>query len=331
MILRTVGLIITVALGFLVAPLVTEAQQVGKIFRIGLLLPWGASSAPPRHIEAFRQGLRQLGYIEGQNIALEYRWAEGKLDQLPALAAELVHLKVDVILTWGEAAIRSAKQATSTIPIVVGISADLVAAGHAVSLARPGGNITGLVDTSPELSAKRLALLKEIVPKVSRIAVLWNGSNPVKVLDFKETQVAAQALGITLLSLEVRPPHPDFESVFRVAVKARAGGLVVLHDALLTGNAKGIMELAAKNQLPTISGLREYVDAGGLMTYGASITDNLRRAATYVDKILRGAKPGDLPVEQPMRFELVVNLKTAKALGLTIPQAVLLRADEVIQ
>jgi putative tryptophan/tyrosine transport system substrate-binding protein len=330
--MRSMGLAVVFILSvILIGPLGVEALQGQKIPRIGLLSPWGSPSAPPSHIEAFRTRLRELGYVEGQNIAFDYRWAEGKLDRLPALAAELSQRNVDVILTWGEAATRSAKQVTSTIPIVVGITADLVATGHAASLARPGGNITGLVDTSPELSAKRLELLKEAVPNIYRIAVLWNGANPAKVLDFTETQVAARALRITLLSLEVQPPTPDFENIFRVATQARAGGLVLLQDALLSGNAKRIMELAVKNRMPTISGIREFVDAGGLMTYGASLTDNFQRAATYVDKILKGARPADLPIEQPTKFELVINLKTAKALGLTIPQTLLLRADQVIE
>ena len=300
-----------------------EAQQPAKIPRIGFL---GTSSpaAISTRVEGFRHGLREMGYVEGQNIFIEYRWAEGKLDRLPNLAAELVSHKVDVVVTHGEAAIRALKQATKTIPIVVGVTGDLVVTGHAASLARPGGNITGFVDTSPDLSGKRLELLKEILPKVSRIAVLWNAANRVKVLDFKETEAAAQALGLKLQSLEVRASE-DFENKLKAATTQRSGALVVLQDALTTANTRTIVDFAAKSRLPAMYGSSEVVDAGGLMSYAANLPDLFRRTAVYVDKILKGAKPADLPIEQPTKFEFVVNLKTAKQIGLTIPPNVLVR------
>jgi putative ABC transport system substrate-binding protein len=302
------------------------AQQMPRIGFLGTNSPSDISA----RLEGFRQGLKETGYIEGQNIAVEYRWAEGKTARLPGLAAELVNLRVDVIVTHGEAAIRVLKQATRTIPIVVGVTGDLVVTGHVASLARPGGNITGLVDTSPELSGKRLEILKEILPKLSRIAVLWNGANPVKRLDFKETEAAAQAMGLKLQSLEVRPPD-DFDVKLKTAAAARAGALVVLLDAFVMSNMKTIVYFAASNRLPAMYGATEFVDAGGLISYSANVPDLFRRAATYVDKILKGAKPADLPVEQPTKFELVINLKTAKQIGLTIPPNVLARADRVIK
>jgi putative tryptophan/tyrosine transport system substrate-binding protein len=280
-------------------------------------------------LRAFRQGLRDLGYIEGQNIVIEYRWAEGKPDRLPKLAAELVNLRVDIIVTHGEAAIRALKQATQTIPIVVGVTGDLVVTGHAASLARPSGNVTGLVDTSPELSGKRLEILKEILPKISRIAVLWNGANPVKRLDFKESEAAAQAMGLRLHSLEVKTAD-DFDNKLRAATQS-AAALVVLQDALIASNTKSIVEFTVNNPLPAMHGATEVVDAGGLMSYAANVPNLFRRSAPYVDKILKGAKPADLPVEQPTKFELVINLKTAKQIGLTISPNVLARADRVIK
>jgi putative ABC transport system substrate-binding protein len=306
-----------------------EAQQPKKVPQIGFLGAASPSTVSAR-VEAFRQGLREIGYVEGQNIAVEYRFAEGKLDRLPVLAVELVSLKVDIIVTYGEAAIRALKQATKTIPIVVGVTGDLVVTGHAASLARPGGNITGLVDTSPDLSGKRLELLKEVVPKALRIAVLWNGGNPVKVLDFKETEMAAQAFGLKLQSLEVRASG-DFESRFIAATTQGSGALVVLQDALTTSNARSIVDFATKSRLPAMYGSTEFVDVGGVMSYAANFPDLFRRAATYVDKILKGAKPAELPIEQPTKFELVINLKAAKQIGLTIPPNVLARADRVIK
>jgi putative ABC transport system substrate-binding protein len=277
-----------------------------------------------------KQGLRELGWIEGQNVGLEYRYANNKLEQLPNLAAELVRLKVDVIVTGGEAGIRAARGATSTIPIVMANSGDPVGTGLITSLSRPGGNMTGLSLLTPDLGGKRLELLKETVPKVSRVAVLWNPTNAVKVLELKSTEVAAKALGVTVTSFEVRAPT-DFGRAFAAIGREHPTALITLTDPLTLGHQKQIAEFAAKSRLPMIAENREFAEAGGLMTYGPNLLDLWRRAATYVDKILKGAKPADLPVEQPTKFELVINLKTAKALGLTIPQSILLRADEVIQ
>jgi len=267
------------------------AQQPTKVPRIGYLSAGSASSQASR-VEVFKQGLRELGYIE--------------------------------------AAIRALKQATKTIPIVVGVTGDLVVTGHAATLARPGGNVTGFVDTSPDLSGKRMELLKEILPKASRIAVLWNAANPVKVLDFKETATAALALGLKLQSLEVRASE-DFEIKFKAATTQRAGALVVLQDALTTANTRSIVDFAAKSRLPAMYGSTEVVDVGGLMSYAANLPDLFRRAAMYVDKILKGSSPADLPIEQPTRFEFIINLKAAKQIGLTIPPNVLVRADRVIK
>ena len=303
-----------------------SAQQTPRLGFLGTTSPSDISA----RIAMFRRGLREAGYVDGQNISIEYRWAEGKPDRLPKLAHELVNLRVDIIVTHGEAAIRTLKQATRTIPIVVGVTGDLVFTGHAASLARPGGNVTGLVDTSPELSGKRLEILKEILPKISRIAVLWNGANLVKRLDFKETETAAQALGLRLHSLEVKTPD-DFDSKLKAAATPSAAALVVLHDALISANTKSVVDFTGKSRLPAMYGAIEVVDAGGLMSYAANIPDLFRRAATYVDKILKGAKPADLPIEQPTKFELVVNLKTAKQIGLTIPPNVLARANRVIR
>ena len=313
----------------LAAPLAGAAQPPAKVPRIGIL--WLNPLPPTAHlVEAFRQGLRELGYVEGQNITIEFRSAEGKVERLPDLAAELVRLKVDVIMTGATDPIRAAQQATRTIPIVMGISVDPVSQGFVASLARPGGNITGLSLRTLDLVGKRLELLKEVVPKVSRVAVLWNADNPGVALSFREAAVAAEALKVELRSLVVRGSN-EFETAFQAATQERAGALIVLDDPLTFRNRVRIADRAVKHRLPSIFGPREYVEAGGLMSYAANQEQMYRRAATYVDKILKGAKPADLPVEQPMKFELVVNLKTAKALGLTIPRSVLSMADEVIQ
>jgi putative tryptophan/tyrosine transport system substrate-binding protein len=308
---------------------VVAAQSPVKAARIGVLANGTAPTEAYRH-EAFRQGLNELGYVEGRNIVIEYRYAEGKSERFPALAAELVRLDVDVILTSGDHGIRAAKQASQTIPIVVAIVADLVGPGYVASLARPGGNITGLTTLSPELSAKRLELLKTAFPKVSRVAILWNPTNAANVAVFKETEVAARALRIQLLPVDVRRAD-DFESAFLAALRARADALVAVGDALLLTHRARIVDFAAKSTLPAMYGNQDFMDAGGLMFYGANVADMYRRAATYVDKILKGAKPGDLPIEQPTRMEFVINLKTAKALGLTIPPSLLSRADRVIE
>jgi len=326
-----VATIVVLALGPLMAPLTSDAQKSTKVYRIGVLSPFSPPAGPSPPLEAFRQGLRDLGWIEGQNIAMEYRWAEGKTERLPKLAAELVRLNVEVIfVAWGTAGALAAKQATSTIPIVMGAVGDPVGAGLAAGLARPGGNITGLSSLALELEGKRLELLKEVVPKLSRVAVLWDPANPYSSVAYKEKQAAARTLGVKLQSVVVREAT-DFDPAFAAMTRDRPGGLVVHGYIVLVRHRTRIVEFAAKNRLPAIYPLTDFVDAGGLMSYGASVPDNHRRAAAYVDKILKGTKPADLPVEQPTRFELVVNLKTAKALGLTIPPSVLVRADKVIQ
>ena len=304
------------------------AQQPVKVPRIGVLT--GASPGPSANLEAFRQGLRELGYVEGKNIVVEYRYAEGKSDRLPELVSELLHLKVNVIVVSGTGPTSAAKRATSTIPIVMAQSSDPVGSGVIASLARPGGNVTGLTTIAAELSGKRLELLKEASPSVSRVAVLWDPDSPGPVVAFKETQVVAQTLGVQLQSLEARSPN-DFEGAFKAATRERAGALTVLASLLTLTYRKPIVNLAAKNRLPATYPDSQFVEAGGIMSYGTDVADLWRRAATYVDKILKGAKPGDLPVEQPTKFELVINLKTAKQIGLTIPPNVLARADKVIK
>jgi putative ABC transport system substrate-binding protein len=308
-----------------------EAQQPKKVPRIGYLSSADAARDSARY-EAIRLALRKLGYIEGQNIASEYRYAEGKLDRFSELAAELVRLKVDIIVVaGGDRFVRAAKNATKAIPIVMtGGGANPVEAGLIESLARPGGNVTGIALLDPELGGKRLELLKEAVPKLSRVAVLYDPSNPGNVLDVKEAlPVAAHALKLTIQPWEVRDAD-GFEKVFVAANKQRPNGLYVLQSPLMRTNEKRIAGFALKSRLPSM-GNRAYVDSGGLMSYGADPVDSDRRVAVYVDKILRGAKPADLPVEQPTKFELVINLKTAKQIGLTIPQRVLTRADKVIK
>ena len=307
----------------------THAQQPTKIPRIGLLFTATPSAAAAR-IEAFRQGLRELGYVEGKNILIEQRYAEGQLNHMNELAAELVRLKVDVIVTIGPAATRPAKEATHAIPIVMGVDDDPVGNGFVASLARPGGNITGLASLAPEIGGKQLELLKEIVPRLSRVAVLGTSTQPGNAQSLREAEVAAGALAVKLQYLDVLSPK-DIEPVFRTATNGRAEAVLVLRASIFFSHRKQIVDLAAKRQLPAMYYTTEYVEEGGLMTYGVSITDLFRRAATYVDKILKGAKPAELPIEQPTKFELVVNLKTAKRIGLTIPPNVLARADKVIK
>ena len=327
---RLVPLIVALAVGVLSAPLGADAQRPGKVPRIGYL-GYSSAALEPHLVGAFRQGLRDLGHVEGQNIVIEYRWAEGKLDRFPDLVADLVRLKVDVIVTAGTPGALAAKQATRTIPIVMASSADPVGTGLVASLARPGGNVTGLASISSELAGKRLEMLKEVVPRLSRLAVLWNPANPVNAIGLNQTRIAAQALRVTLQPVvEVRAAD-EFDAAFATISRAHPGALVVLPDRFFYGQRARIVNFAAKNRLPAMYSVREFVDAGGLMSYAASNTDMFRRAATFVHKILKGAKPADLPVEQPTRFELVVNLKTAKSLGLTIPQSILMRADQVIQ
>jgi ABC-type uncharacterized transport system substrate-binding protein len=319
------------ALGTLAAPLGVTGQQVGKVARIGYL-PLNLAGGPDLH-EAFRQGLRDLGYVEGRNLVIEYRDAEGKPERLPALAAELVALKVDLIVAPSTPAARAARQATTTLPIVVPNMGDPVWDGLVASLARPGGNITGLTVFTLELVGKRLEQLKQAVPGLSRVAVLWQPGvfgEPTEKEMLKRAEVAGQALGVRLQFVEARGPD-DFDQAFSDMTRARAGALTVLGSAMLFNERRRLVDLATKHRLPTVFPWRQGVDAGGLMSYGPNGPDLFRRAATYVDKILKGAKPADLPVEQPTKFELVINMKTAKALGLTIPQSLLLRADEVIQ
>jgi putative tryptophan/tyrosine transport system substrate-binding protein len=320
---------ILVAVVLFAVAVVAEAQQPKKIPRIGFLSGATPSTISTR-VEAFRQGLRELGYSEGKNIVIEWRYAEGKLDRLPALAAELVHLKVDVIVSAAPAPTRSAKQATATIPIVMGNDDDPVGSGFAASLARPGGNVTGLSTLSPEISGKQLDLLKEIVPKLSRVGVLGDVTRPGHPQALKELNVAANAFGVQVQYLEVQEPN-DIETAFRAARKEHADAVLVLQSAVLLNQRKQIADLAVKSRLPAIYLSQEHVEDGGLMTYGVNINDLFRRAATYVDKILKGAKPADLPVEQPIKFQLIINLKAAKQIGLTIPPNVLARADKVIR
>jgi len=306
-----------------------QAQQPTKVPRIGFLTA-GSPSTIPARIEAFRQGLRELGYVEDKNIVIEWRFGEGKLDRLPALVAELVRLKVDIILSAGAAITRPAKDATRTIPIVMAQDTDPVGNGFVVSLARPGGNITGLSSYSAELNGKRVELLKEIVPRLSRLGVVGESTYPGNPQSLKETELAAGALKVQLQYLDVLDPK-DIETAFREASKGRADGVLMLQSAVLNSQRKQTTDLALKSRLPAIYYAPEFLDAGGLMSYAASITDLYRRAATYVDKILKGAKPADLPVEQPTKFEFIINLKSAKQIGLTVPPNVLARADKVIR
>jgi putative ABC transport system substrate-binding protein len=304
-----------------------SAQQQTKIPRIGYL----GGNSPNARSEDFRQGLRELQYVEGKNIVIEWRHHEGKLDRLRALAAELVRIKVDIIVTVGAPAARAAKEATVTIPIVMMNVGDAVGSGFVASLARPGGNITGLSGLVPELSGKRLELLKEIVPKLSRVAVFATSTSPDTAQSLREVDVAAKAFGVKLQNLDILSPK-DFETAFRAASKGRAeAALYLVAGGVTAGRQTQIAELAVKSRLPVIYSGRAAVEAGGLMSYGVNPSDMDRRAATYVDKILKGAKPADLPVEQPTKFELVINLKTAKQIGLTIPPNVLARADKVIK
>jgi putative ABC transport system substrate-binding protein len=318
------GILIVAALA---PPLAAEAQPAGKVYRIGILSP---SPANAGRVEAIRQGLRALGYDEGRNIAIESLYAKTEAD-LPALAVKLVRLGVDVIVTGGSASIRPTMQATTTIPIVmVADNADPVDAGYVTSYARPGGNVTGLTGLSPDVTAKRMELLKETLPGMSRVAVLRNPASPDRQILWSETTSAARVLGLQLQALDVTNPG-QLESLFKAAVRDRAQGIIVIRDPLTNSLRPKIIALAAQHRLPAMYASREFVDAGGLMVYGSNVFDLYQRTAAYVDKILKGAKPSELPVERAEQLELVINLKTAKALGLTIPPSVLARADEVIQ
>ncbi len=319
----------TFAVGLLAAPLAAVAQGQPRVSRIGVLRP-GSPMGADVVLEAFRQELKALGYFQGQNVLLEARYAEGNLDRLPHLATELVQLKVDVIVVSSGVAIKAVQQATTTIPVVMAVSSDPVADGFVASLARPGGNITGLSMLALELSGKRLQLLKETVPKASRVAVMWNPASSSMEARYRVVQAGAPQVGVTVRSLEVREPR-DFENAFATMTRERPDALLLLVDPVTLENSRRIVTFAAAKRLPAIYEVREFVDAGGLMSYGPSLTGMWRRAATYVDKILKGTKPADLPVEQPTRFELIINMKTARALGLTIPRTVLIRADHAIQ
>ena len=330
---RAVGCSVTLLLSLLVAPLAAVvAQPREKVPWVGYLNP-GSSADPARlrRFEAFRQGLRALGYVEGQTVALEPRWAEGRYERYPALVADLVRVPVDVIVTVGGAATQATQHATRTIPIVMSVVIDPVGSGLVPSLAHPGGNVTGLSIMASDLVGKQLEVLKEVVPAVSRVALLWNPDNPGSAPQVREAEVAARALGVQLHTLEARGPQ-EIDRAFAAMTRERAGALVVLADAILGLNQRSqITALAAERRLPAVYGIREYAEAGGLMVYSANLLDLERRAATYVDKILQGTNPGDLPVEQPTKFELVINLKTAEALGITIPPMLLFQADAVIK
>jgi putative tryptophan/tyrosine transport system substrate-binding protein len=320
---------ILVVVVLLALGVIAEAQQPKKVFRIGYLSSADAARDSARS-DAIRLALRELGYVEGQNIVIEYRYADGKFDRLPDLADELIHLKIDAIVAAGASATAAVKNVTNVIPIVMTNVSDPVGLGIVVSLARPGGNITGLTGLQPELGGKRLELLKEILPKLSRVAVLADPSSQVYGPQIKEIQVAAPALNLQLQTVEVREVD-DLENAFLAMTKARAGALIVLAQPTLNNMKERIVGLASKSRLPTIYGNVEFVDAGGLMSYATNVFDLDRRAAVYVDKILKGTKPADLPVEQPIKFEFIINLKAAKQIGLTIPPNVLVRADRVIK
>jgi putative ABC transport system substrate-binding protein len=326
--MRLIGLVL--AIGLMLAPRAAEAQPAGKVSRIGYLSPLSPAADATRR-EGFRQGLEELGYREGQNIAVEYRWAEGRLDRQDELAAELVRLKVDVIIVaGGHHTVRGAKKATASIPIVTTIGPDSVAGGLVASMARPGGNVTGLNTLTSELAAKRLELLRDVLPGIERVAVLWNPAVPDRAVELKNTQLAARTLRVEIQSLEVRR-RDDLDETFKAIVKGRADALVILADPVTMTHSAKIIEFATKKRLPTMFNQKPPVDAGGLLSYGTNYKEAFRRAAMYVDKILRGAKPADLPIQQPTKFELVINMKTAKALGLTIPPSLLQRADQVIE
>jgi putative tryptophan/tyrosine transport system substrate-binding protein len=324
-----VALTVTLGLTLLAAPLAAEAQQAGKVYRVGFLRN-SSAALEANLVGPFREGLRELGYVEGRNIVIEYRWAEGEYERFPALIAELAALNVDVIVTAGTPAALAVKRTTPSIPLVMAAVGDPIGVGLVASLARPGGNVTGLSAIAPELEGKRLELLREVVPKLSHIAVLWNPDNPFLAASLKETRAAAQELGIKAQLVGVRISE-EFPAAFAAIVRERPGALLVLADRIFLHNRARIVDFEAKHRLPGVYPYRELVEAGGLMSFGPSYPGMHRRAAHYVDKILKGSKPADLPVEQPATFGLIINLKAAKALGLTIQPSLLQRADEIIQ
>ena len=328
--MRLIGLVVVLALSLTLPTLAAEAQETANKAHVGVLLLTPRAGAGGAYIEALRGGLRELGYVEGQNLLLEIRSAEGRPDRLPRLAAEILATRPDVLVTAGSEAILTLKRATDVVPIVMATVMDPVALGITPSLAKPGGNLTGLAILSLELASKRLQLLKEAFPRLSRVAVLWNPDNPGNALVLKEVEIAAQALGLRWQGFAVQRPDKLVEA-FEAVVGAQCNGILAIEDSVLFSHLSRIVESAARSRLPAMYAFRQFADAGGLMSYGPNTPDSFRRAAVYVHKILKGAKPADLPIEQPTKFELVINLKTAKALGLTIPQSLLLRADQVIQ
>jgi putative ABC transport system substrate-binding protein len=324
-------LIVALGAGALAAPFASFAQQSGKVWRVGFLTARRRPISLDSEIfSAFSRGMRELGYVEDKNLRIEWRFSEGRAELLPVLAAELVRMKVDVIVTSGTPATRAALRATALIPIVIGSAGDPVANGLVKSLAHPGGNVTGLSNITADLSPKLLEMLLSMVPRLARVAVVLNPDNPVSIKPLENVQAAARKTGVTILSITPRTPQ-EIENAFSRMAREKVGGLIVTRDALFIQQVRHIAELAIKIRLPSISDFREYPEAGGLMNYGSSIDDQYWRAATYVDKILKGAKPGDLPVEQPTKFELFINRKTANALGLTIPQSLLIMADKIIE
>jgi putative ABC transport system substrate-binding protein len=318
----------TVTGGLLAVPLRARAQRAGRVYRVGFL--WDSPTVWPHALEGFRRGLRELGWVEGKNLAIEYRWAEGRFERLNGLAEELVRLKVDVIVAPTSIYAGAAKRATTTIPIVFASHADPIGSGHVASLARPGGNLTGVTIIMSETAAKSLELLKEAVPGLSRAAVIWDPATPSHGPALNAVEAMGRALGLPLQVLAVRNVS-EFDAAFTAIARERSGGVLVLSTPLYMGGAKRLAELAVKHRLPTIFGPREHAEAGGLLSYGPDRTELYLRAAVYVDKILRGARPADLPVEQATKLELVVNLKTAKAIGLTIPHTVLVGAAQIIE
>jgi putative ABC transport system substrate-binding protein len=327
---RRFGLIAVIAAAILAAAVSANAQHTGKAPRVGVLVLTPRASVGGAYVDALQHGLRELGYVGGQTIVLDIRWAEGKPDRLAGLALDLVNSNIDVLVTSGTEAIQAARETGRGVPIVMATVVDPVALGFAASLARPGGNLTGLAILSPELIGKRLQLFKETVPSVLKVGAIWNPANEANVLMLAAAETAARALGIELLAVPVRRPD-QLRPAFAALVDGRARGLVVFEDSMLVSHTQEIVGLAARSRLPAMYAFRSLVEAGGLMSYGPHLLDLWHRAAAYVDKILKGARPGDLPVEQPTRFELVVNVRTAKALGLTIPQSILLRANHVIE
>jgi len=328
--MRLIGLAVILTLSLVLVALAAEAQETANKAHVGVLLLTPRAGAGGTYIEALRGGLRELGYVEGQNLLLEIRSAEGRPDRLPRLAAEILGTRPDVLVTAGSEAILTLKRATDVVPIVMATVMDPVALGITPSLAKPGGNLTGLAILSLELTSKRLQLLKEAFPRLSRVAVLWNPDNPGNALVLKEVEIAAQALGLRWQGFAVQRPEKLVEA-FEAVVGAQCNGILAIEDSVLFSHLSRIVESAARSRLPAMYAFRQFADAGGLMSYGPNTPDSFRRAAVYVHKILKGAKPADLPIEQPTKFELVINLKTARALGITVPHSLLLRADQVIE